>query len=367
MLSCQGLLRRSRDDVNHTLAAAHFSSPVRGRRLIVDSTTSNVPDTIREQAKQRALKIIQSTPDAISFVNPQELETQSLFIPVITILKATQEDFHNLRGGVKMPKSHYTNMIAEATGVNITDVRVRKGGEFIWQGHAEGNRRLPDGTMRPGAGEYEFDAEKRAEEDWLAKPDDYKTDIAKRKHVLEYARFGMQRASTGARLALIRYLAEIPTGFTQETIQKAMIFNRIDRNVNGMMADPAMHEAIIQHALGATETVFGPKQITDQPGAESVSAESAEQPAAAQDEEESLFEPEDSPEPPFIESEEEKVKRLREQLALVLENMGPKNRDAGRAWLANSPESKDPVKLAEKIAAADKTIAKAKERKAGAA
>lgn len=261
----------------------------------MENTTQNVPETIRQEAKARALAILSSVPGAISFVNLQELETQSLFIPVITILKATPEDFHSLGGGVKMPKSYYTNQIAEATGVNITDVRVRKAGEYIWQGHAEGNRRMPDGSERPGVGEYEFDAEKRAEEDWLKHPDDYKTDIAKRRHVLEYAKFGMQRASTGARLALIRYLAGIPTGFTQETIQKAMMFNRIDRNVDGIMADPSMRDAVIQHALGATVEVFGPqKQIPRTVDVES--GEVIEQPKAEEGQV-PMFPEEESPKP----------------------------------------------------------------------
>jgi hypothetical protein len=248
----------------------------------METSNSQVLD-IREQAKQKALKIISATPGAISFVNTQELETQSLFVPVVTILKASVDDFHNLKGGAKMPKSYYTNQIAEATGVNITDVRVQKTGEYIWQGHAEGDRRMPDGTMRHGSGEYEFDAEKRAEEDWLSKPDDYKSEISKRKHVLEYARFGMQRASSGARLALIRYLAGIPTGFNQDNIQKAMIFCRVDRNVDGILTDPQMREAIINHALGATEQVFGPKQIEAAPTPRTVDVQSGEVlPAAAQ-------------------------------------------------------------------------------------
>jgi hypothetical protein len=43
---------------------------------------------------------------------------------------------------------------------------------------------------------------------------------------------------------------------------RGMKILRIDRNVNGIMTDPTMRDAVISHALGATETVFGPpKQI----------------------------------------------------------------------------------------------------------
>lgn len=245
----------------------------------MDSTTSNVPEAIRLEAKQRALKIIAANQSAISFVCLEELDCQALFVPVITILKAGPDDFHSLGGGVKMPKSYYTNQIAEATGVNILDVRVTKEGEYIWHGHASGERRMPDGTLRHGAQEYEFDAGKRAEEDWLKDAAKYPTDISKRRHVLEYAKFGMQRASSGARLALIRYLAQIPTGFTAETISKAMIFNRVDRNVNGILADPGLRSAAIGHMLGATEAIFGPAKQLEAPSApEPVAAESEPDP-----------------------------------------------------------------------------------------
>ncbi len=248
----------------------------------MNNETTNVPDVIRQEAKDKALKIIQKTEGAISFVRESELDTQALFVPVVTVIKASEEDFHNIQGGVKMPKSHYTNQIAEATGVDIVDVRVTKTGEFTWSGHAEGERRQPDGTMRKGSGEYEFDAEKRAEEDFLKDAAKYTSEISKRKHVLELARFGAQRASTGARLALIRYLAGIPTGFTSENIRKAMIFVRVDRNVNGILQDPNMRQAAIQHALGAGEAVFGPAEapagLPASPEARRIEAQPAAEP-----------------------------------------------------------------------------------------
>jgi hypothetical protein len=235
----------------------------------MDSTTNNVPETIRQEAKARALKIIEANAGCTSYVKAEDLETQSLFIPVVSVIKPTADEFHKFIPTIGiLPKVPLMNLIREKAGVNIHRTETSKRSEYIWAGHAFGDKRMPDGTMLADDALYEYDAEKRAELDFLKdseKPkaeQKYTTAIEKRKHILENCKFGDQKAATGAQLALIHKLAKIPASFkTPEELMKGMIVCRIDRNVNGIMADPNMRDAVIQHALGATVDVFGPKQI----------------------------------------------------------------------------------------------------------
>jgi hypothetical protein len=233
----------------------------------MNEITSNVPETIRQEAKARALKIIESNSGCISYVKAKDLETQSLFVPVVSIIKPTAEEFHKFIPGIGiLPKVPLMNTIAEKAGVNIQRTETGKRSEYVWQGHSFGDKRMPDGTMRTDDANYEYDVQKRAELDFLKdsekQPGDrkYTTEIAKRKYILELCKFADQKAATGAQLALIHKLAKIPSSFkTPEELMKGMIVCRVDRNVNGIMADPNMRGAIINHALGAAETVFGPR------------------------------------------------------------------------------------------------------------
>jgi hypothetical protein len=172
--------------------------------------------------------------------------------------------------------------------------------------------------MIPDDSSYEFDAEKRAELDAINQPTKYGTEIAKRKHLLELAKFGDQRAVTGAQHSLIHKLAHVARSFkTPEELMKGMKVLRIDRNINGIMADPNMREAIINHALGATEQVFGPKQIKAQaesaPTPRTVDPESGEMPAAQPEEKQTSLEFADIP---FEAPEETARRKLESFLAL---------------------------------------------------
>jgi hypothetical protein len=330
----------------------------------MSNETQNVPDTIREEAKQRALKIISENPGCISYVRPEDLETASLFIPVITVIKPVKEEFHDYIPDIGiMPKVPLMQRIREGAGVNIHDTDVAKQSEYIWIAHSSGDQRMPDGTMEPADAVYEFDAEKRAELDFINdKKNRYTTDIAKRKHVLELCKFGASKAETGAQLRLICKLAKIQRSFkTEADLMRGMILSRVDRNVNGIMADPGMRSAIIQHALGATEDVFGPKQIT---AASEVDEPAEEQkPAAAPQRKLDYESGEVPPEPeqqegqadlfhddiPFPETNAEKIKRIREQIVDLLKDPGisEKNRDDGLKWLATKGAD-DLDKLVEK-------------------
>lgn len=212
-----------------------------------------------DAAKARALAIIKQHTEAVSYVRTEDLDTSALFMPVVSYILPTKEDFYDPIPGIGiMAKPPLVNLIAEKSGTNILRTETSKRGEYIWVGHAFGEKRQPDGTMRTGDASYEFDAEKRAELDAINQPGKYNTEIAKRKHLLETAKFGEQRAVTGAQFALIHKMAHVSRSFkTAEELKRGMMVLRIDRNVDGLLQDPAMREAVIAHALGATRTLFG--------------------------------------------------------------------------------------------------------------
>lgn len=211
-----------------------------------------------DAAKARALAIIKQHTEAVSYVRTEDLDTQGMFLPVVAVIAMVPADLHQLAGEMMMPKKHHVDRMAEAAGVNVTSVDVQHPSPHVWTAKAHGTKRAPDGTMREGEGEYAFDAEKYAELDFLKdEKGKYTTEKAKRIHLLEYGKFGHQRASTGARLALIRFFCKCPTAFKRGELPKAMIFARVDLNTDGLLATPEMREAAIAHALGATRTLFG--------------------------------------------------------------------------------------------------------------
>lgn len=270
-------------------------------------STQNVPAQIQAEAKAKALAILNSEPGCISYVRPEDLETASLFVPVVSIIKPVREDFYDPIPEVGiMAKPPLVNLIREKAGINILRTETSKRGEYIWVGHCYGEKRMPDGTMEPQDASYEFDAEKRCKLDFISDTKGkYTTDIAKEKHLLKTAKFGDQRAVTGAQHTLVHKMAKIPRSFkTADELMHGMKVLRIDRNINGIMADPNMREAIINHALGATEQVFGPaKQIphTVDPQTQEV----IETSAAAQDAADQPSFPEIEPEAPKVAAEPE--------------------------------------------------------------
>jgi hypothetical protein len=318
----------------------------------MSDTTNNVPDVIRQEAKAKALAILNSEPGCISYVRPEDLETAALFIPVVSIIKPVIGDFHPAIPGIGiLPKVQLQNNIREKSGTNIIRTEEGKRGEYVWTAHCYGEKRMPDGSMETTDGVYEFDAEKRAELDFIKQPEKYKSDIDKRKYVLELCKFGQSKAVTGAQWIVIKKLAKIAASFkTEEELLRGMKLFRIDRNINGIMQDPNMREAIIQHALGSTEQVFGPKQVEAQPAAtpqRRIDPDSGEitEPAPMEEGQADLF----HDDIPFEESQESKIKRLREQIIDLLKDPGisNKNKEEGLKWLS-TPEADNLDKLIEK-------------------
>ena len=315
-------------------------------------STENVLDVIWQEAKVKALAIIAQNKGCISYVRPEDLETANLFIPVVSVIIPIKQEFHEYIDNIGiMPRVPLMNRIREGAGVNIHRTDTRQESDDIWVAQSFGDKRMPDGTMQPDSAVYEFNAKIRAERDFLKHPDKYGTDIQKRKHHLELQLFGRSKAETGAQLRLIAKLAKIERSFrTEADLLRGMILSRVDRNVNGIMADPNMRGAIIQHALGSTEQVFGPKEIEAQSAAapqrkiDPDSGEITEQ-APMEEGQADLF----HDDIPFEESQESKIKRLREQIIDLLKDPGvsEKNRESGLKWLSTT-EADDLNKLIEK-------------------
>jgi hypothetical protein len=222
-------------------------------------STENIPARIQAEARDRALKVIEANPDCASYVRPEDLETAALFIPVVSVIKPTKDDFYDPIPQIGiMAKPPLVNLLKEKAGVNILRTDTEKRGEYVYVAHCFGEKRQPDGTMLQGDSSYEFDAAKRAELDAINQPQKYGTDIGKRKHLLETAKFGEQRAVTGAQFSLIHKLAHVARSFkSPEELMRGMIVCRVDRNVNGVLADPGLRQAALGQLLGAKETVFG--------------------------------------------------------------------------------------------------------------
>lgn len=256
----------------------------------MNDSTVNVPETIRKEARDRALKVIEANKGCISYVRAEDLETAMLFIPIVTAILPVKQEFHEFIPNIGiMPKVPLMNRIREAAGVNITRTDTAQESEEVWVATSYGEKRMPDGTMLQDNAVYEFSAKTRAERDYIKKPDDYKTDIAKRKHLLDLRLFGRSKAETGAQLRLIAKLAKIERSFkTEADLLRGMILWRVDRNVNGVLADPGLRQAALGQMLGATDAVFGPGNSVTPLGIEmkteaQTAPAAAEQPAPADD------------------------------------------------------------------------------------
>jgi hypothetical protein len=262
-----------------------------------NTETSNVPETIRQEAKAKALKIIEANKDCVSYIRPEDLETADLFIPIVSVIRPEVSDFYDPIPEVGiMAKPPLVNLIREKSGVNIVRTEKSKSGPYSFTAHCFGEKRMPDGSMATQDAIYEFDAELVAELDALSSPTKYPNEIAKRKHLLKIAKTGMSRAVTGAQHGLIHKLAHVARSFkTQQELTRGMIVSRVDRNINGIMADPEMRRAALDRMLGASEQVFGPqKQITRTVDVES--GEVIEQPKAEEGQV-LMFPEEESPKP----------------------------------------------------------------------
>ena len=70
--------------------------------------------------EKKALAVIeqQQKAGALIYTRPEDLQTQRMFVPQVTVIPAVPQDFHNIKGKM-MPKSHHLNRIGEAAGVDF--------------------------------------------------------------------------------------------------------------------------------------------------------------------------------------------------------------------------------------------------------
>jgi hypothetical protein len=117
----------------------------------------------------------------------------------------------------------------------------------VFVGYAQGRARLPDGSWRNSTkAEYEFDPVLRA-----------KTEGKGDREALEYMKFGRQRASTGARLGVIRQLVGIPVTFSQEDISRPLVFSRIVQNTDYILGTKEGRVMAVAAAIGITGQLYG--------------------------------------------------------------------------------------------------------------
>jgi len=299
-------------------------------------------EIVRSQAKEKALKVIESNPGSVSYVNREDLETSALFVPVVTQIVPTPDDFYDPipKVGIMM-KPALVNLVREKAGVEILRTETVKLDKYVWQTHVWGQKRQPDGTMLPDDAIFEWDAELRAEMDCLNQPDKYGSEIAKRKHLLETAKSGAARSVTGAHHALIHKLAHVPRAFrTKEELMRGMLVSRVDRNIDGLLAMPGMQKAAIEMAVGARTSLYGPSAAA-QIEAPSPQAGSADIDSAA-----ASFEDDNTAPDPFGETvTDPEAEAAYQALIDYTEKYGQKIPQSGRGQIAAALATKDKAQM----------------------
>jgi hypothetical protein len=221
----------------------------------------------------------------IYFDKSNAIPTIDLYKPDITIMKIKIEDCHKIKSGkdtVFMPKKEITDRIAEANGIVFVTGDTRResledaacGKRTIFIGYAQGKKRLPDGSWRTSnIANYEFDPTLRTMLDFDVTELTAETKQKRKSYdgkaygptlaraVMECEKFATQRASTGARLMVIRELAGIPIAFSEKEILKEILFMRIIQNTEYILQTPEGRAMATAQALGwNSASIFGAKK-----------------------------------------------------------------------------------------------------------
>ena len=261
--------------------------------------------------EKKALAVIEQYKNDLVYVKAEDLQTQKMFVPQVTVLHALREDFHEYPiNGKLMPKAHHVDRIGEAAGVTFIAEQcgTRKEGDNTYVGWAQGKKRMPDGTYRTSSKqEYEFDVDVRAQETFTKDTKGkYNNERDKQLYFIDLKKVARQRASTGARLRVIRELVGIPIAFEPAQIQKAMVVYRIAINTDELLANPETRQMAVEAAMNGTTSIYGPKDVT--PMQEALPEPEAEPEAIAENDDFATF---DQPEP--VKQEDER-RNLRIQL-----------------------------------------------------
>lgn len=213
--------------------------------------------------ENKALAIIdKARTDGALVYAPQNLDCPPLYKAEATIIKARPDEFFNIQGKY-MPSKAVVDRIGEAAGVDFiaancgvkTESRDDDiGKRTVFVGFAQGRARLPDGSWRQSSiEEYEFDPLLRAQLDGKGEPDT-------RRKYLENVKVGRQRASTGARVRVIRQITGMPVTFTQADIARPLVFSRIVQNTDYILGTKEGRVMAIAAATGLSAQMYGAKE-----------------------------------------------------------------------------------------------------------
>jgi hypothetical protein len=220
-----------------------------------------------------ALEKIKKAKDggALVFVNEENfMSAVPLYKTEVTILAPKVEDFHKINGK-HMPTKNFTDRIGEANGVQFIPANCRVTTETreddvgwkraVYVAQAQGKIRMPDGSWRESTVEdYEFDPVLRAMLDKNVTVIDSTTRQVVARTIQEYSKVGRQRASTGARLRVIRQLTGMPTAFPTDEIKKDMVFTRVVQNTDYILQTKEGRTLATAQALGMdVSALFGQK------------------------------------------------------------------------------------------------------------
>ncbi len=211
---------------------------------------------------ENAISLIKKARDGGALIfAPQNLECPELYKAEVTEIKARPDEFHDMKGKF-MPNRSVTDRISEAAGIDFIAEKCRVAPEIreempefdlprrtVFIGYAQGRMRLPDGSWRNSTvSEYEFDPMLRAVKEGKG---------AKSREALEYSTFARQRASTGARLGVIRQLTGLPVSFTREEVAKPLVFSRIVQNTDFILGTKEGRMMAIAAATGVAGLLYG--------------------------------------------------------------------------------------------------------------
>ena len=238
--------------------------------------------------KDRAIQVFNNYQQkAIVCARREEIEDMSpQYEPLVTVIEMKEEDFAPVGGGNFYPQKSLQNRMADAAGIKFTEncgtrsvgtwvkvsVHAIEGGlfeavgEYAVIGFAQGYRLGPDGQPRTSSVcEYEFNIVDRCNMESFMGKNPPRTLIEARKKLLEFKKFSVRRASTGAQLAVIRELTGIPTAFKKEdTIKPLLLAQVVESNsfkmgvAKQLMQTPDGRQAVAGAMFGNTRQIFGP-------------------------------------------------------------------------------------------------------------
>lgn len=165
-------------------------------------------------------------------------------------------EVHEIHGKYQ-PSASAIHRFCAAWGITLDSDKCssEKSAPYVWASKVSGKIREADGTWRSGYAEYEFDANLRGEE--LRMQMKGKPGLAIEKEIMKLKKFGLQRAVTGATLALVHKLTGMKTAFSSiEELQTEFVIHRYVLDPSGMT--PAMQQAALFQAAGIATEIFGP-------------------------------------------------------------------------------------------------------------